>query len=185
MSDTTPGAEPTPEPTPDPATPGSGWSSADASRRADEAVATLRKANPLDLATIGAGLLVFLGSLLPYYTWSVDVPMPASNTTSITAWHGAWGWLGALLALAGAAVLVLHLVGSAIRLPARTVVLALFALGTLLTLLALVTTPGPDCSEDLGALCDLFDEGRGVGYWLALLGSIAGTALAALRRAAP
>src|SRR6476660_2707935 len=113
MSDTTPGADPTPEPTPTPTSSASsssqgGWSGSAASQQANEAVATLKKGNPLDLATIGAGLLVFLGSLLPYYTVSVS-GFGANASESVTAWHGFFGWFGALLALAAAVVLVLHL----------------------------------------------------------------------------
>lgn len=193
MSDTTPGAEPTPEPTPtggpsSGATPASGWSSAGASRQASEAMETLKKGAPLDLATIGAGLLVFLCSFLPYYTVSVDA-FGASSTASATAWHGLFGWLGALLALAAAVVLVARLLDVAlpVKLPVRTLVLGLFAAATVSTLLALFVVPGGSCDDSLfgGSVCDLIDQGHGFGYWLALLGSIAGTALAALRRTAP
>ncbi|MBS2940247.1 DUF5336 domain-containing protein [Nocardioides sp. J2M5] len=202
MSDTTPGAEPTPEQPrseqpADPATPqaggpspasgpASGWSSAEASRQANEAVATLKKGNPLDLATIGAGLVVFLGSFLPYYTVSVDA-FGASSSASATAWHGFFGWFGALLALAGAVVLVLHLLSRPLPVPVRLTVLGLFAVAALCTLLALFVLPGGSCDDTLfgGSVCDLIDQGHGIGYWLALLGSLAGTALAALRRTAP
>lgn len=193
MSDTTPGAEPTPEPTPDPASsasqphaPQGGWSSSAASQQATEAVETLKKGNPLDLATIGAGLLVLLGSLLPYYTVSVDA-FGANASDSATAWHGFLGWFGAVLALAGAVVLVLHLLSRDLPVPVRTTVLGLFAAAALCTLLALFVTPGPDCNDSFltESVCSMIDQGHGVGYWLALLGSIAGTALAALRRTAP
>lgn len=199
MSDTTPGSEPTPDPTAStppptdstspasssPSSPG-GWSSSAASQQANEAVATLKKGNPLDLGTIGAGLLVFLASLLPYYTVSVD-GFGANASDSATAWHGFFGWFGALLALAGAVVLVLHLLSRALPVPVRLTVLGLFAAATLCTLLALFVFPGGGCDDSFlgGSVCDMIDQGHGIGYWLALLGSIAGTALAALRRTAP
>ena len=66
----------------------------------------------------------------------------------------------------------------------RTLVLGLFAAATVSTLLALFVVPGGSCDDSLfgGSVCDLIDQGHGFGYWLALLGSIAGTALAALAR---
>ena len=54
------------------------------------------------------------------------------------------------------------------------------------TLLALVVTPGGDCDDIafMDGVCDAIDRGHGFGYWLALLATIAGTALAAVRRSA-
>ena len=181
MSESTPGAEPTPEPTPEPtaSTPSS------SSTSANDAVATLRAADRFDLGTIGAGALVFLGSLLPYYTVSVD-GFGSTASSSANAWHGFFGWFGALCALAGAAVLVAKLLHVALPVPVRTTVLALFGLATVCTLLALFVTPGGSCDDTgIGAeFCDMIDQGHGVGYWLALLASIAGLALAAMRRSA-
>jgi len=66
------------------------------------------------------------------------------------------------------------------------VVLGLFGLATLCLLLALFVTPGEGCDDSLlgGDLCDAIDQGHGIGYWLALLAVIAGTALSAVRRSA-
>ena len=86
-------------------------------------------------------------------------------------------------------LLVIHLLGRALPVPVplRTLVLGLFAAATVSTILALFVFPGGGCDDSLfgGSLCDMVDQGHGVGYWLALLASIAGTALAALRRSAP
>ena len=134
---------------------------------------------------IGAGVLALLGSLLPYYTVSVEF-LGASAGGSGNAWSGGFlGWFGALLALAGAGVLVAKILGVSLPVPARTTVLGLFAGAAVLTLLALFVFPGGGC-DDLGidGVCDGVDEGRGFGYWLALLATIAGTALAAVRRSA-
>lgn len=182
MSDTTPGAEPTPEPTPSQSSfSSSAPGSAPGSTSANEAVATLKGADRLDLATIGAGVLVFLGSLMPYYTVSYS-----GVGGSFNAWHGFFGWFGALCALAGAALLVAKILGVALPVPVRTSVLGLFGVAALCTLLALFVIPGADCDDTglLGAVCDLIDQGHGFGYWLALLASIAGVALAAMRRSA-
>ena len=185
MSESTPAAEPTPEPTPSSSTPGSTPDSTSGSTSANDAVATLKGADRLDLATIGAGVLVFLASLMPYYTWSVD-GFGSTASSSVNAWHGFFGWFGALCALAGAAVLVAKILGVALPVPVRTTVLALFGLAALCTLLALFVTPGGGCDDSGlgGEFCDMIDEGHGIGYWLALLASIAGVALAAMRRSA-
>ena len=178
MSDHTPGAEPTPEPTPTSSTSAGATS-------AGGAVDTLKSADRLDLGIIGAGVLVFLGSLLPYYTVSVDI-LGSSTGASVNAWHGFFGWFGALLALAGAAVLVAKLLGVGLPVPVRTTVLGLFAGAVLCTVLALFVFPGGGCDDAFlgGSVCDAIDQGHGFGYWLALLASIAGLALAAVRRSA-
>ena len=147
----------------------------------------------LDLATIAAGVLVLVASLMPYYTMSFEgfEGLPGtSSSESTNAWgEGFFGWFGALCALAAAAVLAAHLFGVKLPVPVRLVVLALFGAALLFTLLALFVFPGESCEDSLGALggkeiCDSLDEGRGFGYWLALLSAIAGTALAAMRRKA-
>ena len=193
MSDTTPGSDPTPEPAPQAAaeptsssSPSTASTSSTSSFDASAATATLKSAHPLDLGSIGAGLVVFIASLLPYYTVSVEV-MDISSGASANAWHGFFGWFGALLALAATGILVARLLGvlPALPVPVRTAVLGLFAVATLCTLLALFVTPGGDCDDSIMAgACDMIDQGHGVGYWLALLATIAGTALAALRRSA-
>ena len=80
---------------------------------------------------------MFLGSLLPYYTVSVE-GFGSSASSSVNAWHGFFGWFGAVLALAGAALLVATLLGVALPLPVpvRTAVLGLFGLAAVCTLLA-------------------------------------------------
>lgn len=176
MSDTTPASEsePTPEPTP-----------SASSTSANDAVETLKRADRLDLGTIGAGVLVFLGSLLPYYTVSVDL-LGSSNSASANAWHGFFGWFGALAALVGAGILVAKILGVALPVPVRTAVLALFGLAALCTLLALFVTPGGRCDDSgiMAGVCDAIDQGHGFGYWLALLASLGGLALAVVRRTA-
>jgi hypothetical protein len=146
------------------------------------AAETLKAAHRLDLATIGAGVLAFLASLMPYYTVSYS-----GVGGSFNAWHGFFGWFGALCALAGAAVLVARILGVALPVPVRTTVFSLFAVGAFCTLLALFVWPGGGCDDSgvMVGVCDLFDQGHGFGYWLALLASFAGAALAAARRSAP
>ena len=187
MSESTPGAEPTPEPTPSSSsTPGS----TPGSTSANDAVATLKGADRLDLATIGAGILVLLASFMPYYTMSYDLGAFGGETSgSASAWHGFFGWFAMLCAVAAAGILAAHLLGVAMPFPVRLVVLALFGVALLCTVVAMFVYPGESCEDVLGAfggeaVCKGFDEGRGFGYWLALLSTIAGTALAAMRRKA-
>jgi hypothetical protein len=183
MSDSTP--DPTSDSASEPTPAGSPAAGPTRSSSADAAIDTLKSADRLDLGIIGAGVLAFLGSLLPYYTVSVDI-LGSSNSASANAWHGFFGWFGAVLALAGAAVLVAGVLGVALPVPVRTTVLALFAGAVLCTVIALFVTPGGSC-EDIafgGDFCDAIDQGHGFGYWLALLASVAGLALAAVRRSA-
>lgn len=108
-----------------------------------------------------------------------------SRGDSVTAWHGFFGWFGALVALIGAALLAARILGVSLPVPVRTAVLALFGLAALCTLLALFVIPGGGCDDaGIKGLCDGIDTGHGIGYWLALLATIAGTALAFLRRSA-
>lgn len=137
--------------------------------------------NKLDLGIVGAGVVALLASFMPYYTVSFGGFGGDSN-----AWEGFFGWFGALCAFAGAAVLAAHLYGVKMPVPVRLAVLGLFGLGLLCTLLALFVFPGGGCNDGGGVLgdafCEGYDEGHGFGYWLALLSTIAGTALAAMRR---
>ena len=137
--------------------------------------AALQSANRLDLGIIGAGVIAFLASLMPYYTVNFKA-FGVSSGGSVNAWHGFFGWFGALLALAAAVVLVLHLMGQALPVPVRTTVLGLMGAGLLCTILALFIFPGGNVSG-MG-----IDTGHGFGYWLALLATIAGTVLAGMRR---
>ncbi|GAA1912099.1 hypothetical protein [Nocardioides hwasunensis] len=181
MSDATPGAEPTPEPTPESKKPAGPDYGAQASRAAE----TLKAGNPLDLGIIGAGVVALLASLMPYYTVSIKF-MGVSSGGSGNAWDGGFfGWFGALLALAGAGVLVAKILGVTLPVPVRLTVLGLFGGALLCTLVAFFVFPGGGC-DDLGitGVCDGIDQGHGIGFWLALLATIAGTALSYLRRSA-
>ena len=143
--------------------------------------AALQSANRLDLGIVGAGLIAFLASLMPYYTASVSVAGYGGGGGSVNAWHGFFGWFGALLALAAAVVLVLHLMGQALPVPVRTTVLGLMAAGLVCTILALFVSGIGSCGDVSfgGVKCD---TGHGFGYWLALLATIAGTVLAFQRK---
>ncbi|MEJ7689805.1 MAG: CRISPR-associated protein Cas5 [Nocardioidaceae bacterium] len=170
-----PPAQPTPssgQPTPR----GSGGMSG------DQMKATMQNAHKYDLGIIGAGVLAFIFSLLPYYTVSVDGGPLLNVSESGTAWHGFFGWFATLLALAAAVVLVLHLLGVTLPVPTRMTVLGMFAAALLCTIVAFFVFPGaPDC-QGFKACEDAVNLGRGIGYWLSLLAIIGGLALSVMRK---
>lgn len=161
-------------------TPG-GASSAAHVRSSSSPRSASRGPNPLadlhrfDLAQIALGAVLLIASLLPFYSYSYN-GAGLSVSQSYTAWHGFFGWFGVLLGVAAAAVLAASLLGKVAIPSLRLVVLALFAASALCLVLALFVIPGGGYS---GAN---FSSGHSFGYWLALLCSLAGTALAFLRK---
>jgi hypothetical protein len=141
--------------------------------------------NPLDWGIIGAGVLAFLFSLFGYYTYTVSasalgVTQSASQTYS--AWHGFFGWFGALVAIAAAIVLALNLIAKIeLPFPVRLAVLGGFALSLLCVLLALLIVPLPGDASAASAFGIKIDKGHGFGYWLSLLSILAGTVLSFMR----
>lgn len=168
---------PTPdEPTPDP-------QPAYTHASAPHTGAAVGSANPLDLATMGAGALAFITSFLPFYTVSATM-FGTSVSDSATAWHGFFGWFGVLCALAGAGLVAAQLMKVSLPVPARLAALGAFGLAALCLVIALFVFPGGGC-DDLGTgLCKGIDLGRGIGYWLTLLLVLAGLGLSAVRRGA-
>jgi hypothetical protein len=137
--------------------------------------ASVSAADPYDLAQIGLGVLLFIASMLPFYSYSfkgggIDIG------TTITAWHGFFGWFGVLLGVAAAGVLAAALFGHVTIPSLRLMVLGLFAASAVCLLLALFVIPGGGV-DALGV-----SSGHSFGYWLALLCSLAGTALAFMRK---
>lgn len=142
----------------------------------------LAGANQLDLAQIGAALLMFIASLLPFYNYSVDggEGIPGfDESVSVNAWHGFFGWFAVLLALGAAGVLVAALFAKVAIPSMRLMVLGLFAAAAIFMLLALLVVPGGGDSEAFGIS---IDSGHGFGYWLALLLSLGAAALAFMRK---
>jgi hypothetical protein len=98
-----------------------------------------------------------------------------------SAWHGFFGWFAVLLALAAAALLVLHVIKVRLPIPTRMAVFGAFALATLCMLLALLIIPGKiDCQGN--STCEkAISYGHGFGFWATLICIIAGLTLAVLR----
>ncbi len=142
----------------------------------DELKGTLQSANPFDLGIIVAGVLAFIASFLPYYT----VSLGGFASTSNTAWHGFFGWFAMLLALVGAVLVTLTLLGTRLPVPVRLTVAALFGLALLCVIIAGLTWPGTGGAKSIGINVDSV-TGHGFGYYLSLIVIAVGTALAVMR----
>jgi hypothetical protein len=131
--------------------------------------------NPLDWGIIGAGVLAFIFSFFSFYKYSVSFA-GFSQSASVSAWHGFFGWFAVLIALLASIVLALQLIAKiTLPFPLRTVVLGAFALATLCMLLALFVVPGnTGGATGLGVKVD---KGHGFGYWITFLAILAGTGL--------
>jgi hypothetical protein len=177
-----PPAPPVAAPTPPPVPPAAPAASAGGQQYdLGQAKATLQGASKLDLGIIGAGVVAFIASMLPFYTVSVSAGSLGGVSGSVSAWHGFLGWFAVLVALAAAAVVALTLFGvGRLPMPAHQIAAAGFVLALLCLVLALFVDPGGGCggAGAFGITCDI---GRGFGYWLALLAVVAGTALSVMR----
>ncbi|HST50154.1 hypothetical protein [Jatrophihabitans sp.] len=135
--------------------------------------------NPLDWGIIAAGLIALIFSTFGYYTYKISLG-GFSQSTSVSAWHGALAPIATLLALAASLLLAVELLSTVkLAFPVRLVVLAAFALASLLLLLALFVVPGNTGNADVLGIG--IDKGHGIGYWISLLAVLAGTGLAAKR----
>ncbi len=150
----------------------------------DQLKSTVQGAHKFDLGIMGAGVLAFLLSLFPYYTFSLDAGFGMSGGTSVTAWHGFFGWFAALAALAGAVLTALPLLGVRLSIPTRLAAVAAFGLATLCVLLALFVIPGKGDCQGLQACEDAISYGHGFGYWASVLVILAGLALSVMRMGA-
>jgi hypothetical protein len=150
------------------------------------------KVTALDWVVIGAGLLAYISSLLPWYSFTASVPiLGITRSASANAWHAGLGaWLSVLMLVAAAAVVLVSTLGGRLR---RTASRALITL--VLTVLAFITialrwATFPDANGGLGrvdqlgefnlgdiSLGDAFSVTSGAGYGL-YLGLIAAVAAA-------
>ena len=124
-------------------------------------------------AILAAGVIALLCSFFDYYTFSYSAG-GFSVSASLDAWHGLFGWLGALTAFGGAGVIAAQLFGKlpeALPLPAPRLALAGFGIGTVCVLAAFFVHPGVGY-EGLG-----FHAGHGFGYWLSLIAIVSGLVL--------
>ena len=147
---------------------------------ADQAKAAFQNAHKFDLGIVAAGVVAWLAGFMPFYTASVSAGI-VSASTSGSAYHGFFGWFAVWVALAGAAAVVVALVG--VTLPAQVHLIAAgaFALSLLCLIIALFVFPGGGCGHASGLGGLHCDTGHGFGYWLAVLAVLAGLGLAVMR----
>lgn len=139
--------------------------------------------NPMDWGIIGAGVLAFIFSLFSYYVAKVS-GNGISVSQSASAWHGLFGWLAAVLALAGAAVVASELFAPGrvkLRMPARQLALILFAVATLCVLLAFFIHPGVGDAGSVASVGLKAKVGHGFSYFVSVIVIIAGLVLSFLR----
>jgi hypothetical protein len=156
----------------------------------DQVKSAFQSANPLDLGIIGAGVLAFFFSLFAFYTVSSNLGSIIgvsgisgfNDSDNRSAWHGFFGWFAVVLALTGAALVVLHLLRARLPVPTRLASLGAFALATVCMLLALLIIPGKlDCNGN--SACEkAISYGHGFGYWATFIVILLGLVLCVLRR---
>lgn len=150
------------------------------------------KVTALDWVVIGAGLLAYISSLLPWYTFTASVPiLGITRSASANAWHAGIGaWLPVLMLVAAAAVVLVSTFGGRLRrtAPRSLITLILTALAFITIALRWATFPdangGLDRVGQLGefnlgdvSLAGAFSITSGAGYGL-YLGLIAAVAAA-------
>jgi hypothetical protein len=140
---------------------------------------------PMDWGIMIAGVLALIFSTFDYYSATAKAA-GNSASDSISAWHGFFGWFAALLALAAAVVLAVHIFAPSAQLPipVRLTVLGGFLLSTLCIVIAGFVTPGAKSSAALSAALGFkvtIDYGRGAGYFLSLIVILAAAVLSFLR----
>ena len=162
----------------------------------------LRTVHPLDAAVIVAALFALIFSCFLYYTYRAvgdarqrcisgfvlsDLGNALCNGDSASAWHGLFGWLGAVLVLlaglaVAAAVFVPHL---ALPAPMRLVGVGLGALGVISTLIAYFVVPDwpPVAPQHLsGSVYDAnIGNDLGPSWYLVLILGVAVTGIGFLR----
>lgn len=132
--------------------------------------------NPMDWVILAMGPLALIFSFFSFYTASVHIA-GFSQSVHENAWHGFFGWFGALVALLASVMLAIELFSPQTKLPmpARLLALGGFALALICYLLAWFITPG------VGSVTSGVDYGRGIGFYAGLLFVIIGLVLSFLR----
>jgi len=129
---------------------------------------------------LGGGFLAFIMSFLPFYSYKISV-LGINESGSLTAWHGFFGWFGALLLLGAAALVALNIF-MGLKNPILPLVTLLAAgVGLLCVVLAVIVYSANAKSQlgtipDLGNLDATVHFGGGIGFWLCLVCALAATA---------
>jgi uncharacterized membrane protein HdeD (DUF308 family) len=140
--------------------------------------------NPMDWAILAMGPLALIFSFFSFYTGKVTVSFQGFSQSASgheNAWHGFFGWFGALVALLASVCLAIDLFSPRTKLPvpARLLALGGFALALICYLLAWFITPG--VSNVPSGSGYKVDYGRGIGFYAGLLFVLIGLVLSFLR----
>src|SRR5215470_2686430 len=117
-----------------------------------------KNVSPFDWTVIGAGLVGFIVTFLPWYTVSFNIPGLVSYSVHFNGWHSFLSWFSMLLLVAGAALVLARASGTQVSLPVplEVATMALGALAFLLILLRWVTLDtgyGAGAGLFLGLVC--------------------------------
>jgi len=143
----------------------------------------LSKVSLFHWLVLGGGFLAFIMSFLPFYSYKVSV-LGINESGSLTAWHGFFGWFGALLLLGAAALVALNIF-MGLKNPILPLVTLLAAgVGLLCVVLAIIVYAARAKSQlgglgnlgDLGDLSGSVKFGGGIGFWLCLICALTATA---------
>jgi hypothetical protein len=129
----------------------------------------MQEADKFDIGIVIIGVLGFLLSFFPYYTYDFG-----GLSANQSAWHGFFGWFAAFLLLGAAGLLATEMMGLRVLEPSlmRLSVLGGFAAALLCIILAFFVVP------DSGP----WDEGHGFAYWASAIIVIGGLVLSFLRK---
>jgi hypothetical protein len=137
----------------------------------------------LDWVVVGAGLLAYASSFLPWYTITATVPfLGVTRTAGADAWSSGFGaWFAVLLLVAAGGLVLLSTVGGPLRLPVPrhliTLVLSVLALVTIVLRWVTFspTTGGVDgVNVEVGGAFAA-SSGAGPGLYLGLVAALAAT----------
>ncbi len=148
------------------------------------------KVTALDWVVIGAGLLAYISSLLPWYSFTASVPiLGITRSASANAWHAGLGaWLSVLMLVAAAAVVLVGTLGGRLRRTASRSLITLVLTALAFITIALRWATYPDANGGLGRVGQLGDfslgdanlggafsvtSGAGYGLYLGLIAAVA------------
>jgi hypothetical protein len=151
---------------------------------AAQAQEAFKKADRLDLALVGIGIVALIFSFFDFYKVTVKAAAVAgfggaSGSATGSAWHGFFGWFGVLLMLIGAAVVAAKILGITLPFPLPLTLAVLFVVAAVCEILALFIVPG-DTTGAASLGIDI-DKGHGFSYWIVLILSLAGAGIAAMK----
>lgn len=141
----------------------------------------------LDWVVIGAALLAYISSFLPWYSARITV-LGIDRSTGVDAWNAGFGaWFAVLLLVAAGGIVLVSAFGGRLAMPASRALLALglSALAVITIVLRWVTFPDTTGGFDtrrldrLGELGDFevgsvfaVSSGAGIGLYLGLIAAV-------------